>query len=158
NTNSGNRTARTPMNGVTAVQPKYMFNGNGSVKAGENRRDVLARYLVADPQFARAHVNYIWEKLMVEGLVSPSNAFDLARVVPGSQMPDGWSMQPANPDLLQALTEEFAYNGFDIRYIIGLIVKSSAYQLSSQYPGDWQIAYVPYYARKYVRRLDAEEI
>ncbi len=158
NTTTGNRSARTPVNGRTNVQPTYMFNGNGGVKAGENRRETLARYLVADPQFARAHVNYIWEKLMVEALVSPSNAFDLARLVPGSQMPDGWAMQPSNPELLQALTEEFAYNGFDIRHIISLIAKSSAYQLSSQYPGDWQVAYVPYYARKYVRRLDAEEI
>ena len=26
------------------------------------------------------------------------------------------------------------------------------------YPGAWDVSYVPYYARKYVRRLDAEEI
>jgi hypothetical protein len=158
NTNSGNRSARTPMNGRTNVQPNYMFNGGGGVKAGENRRETFARYLVADSQFARAHVNYIWEKLMVEGLVSPSNTFDLARLLPGSQMPEGWSLQPANPELLQALTEEFAFNGFDIRHLIGLIAKSSTYQLSSQYPGEWQIGYVPYYARKFDRRLDAEEI
>jgi hypothetical protein len=158
NTNSGNRSARTPVNGRTDVQPAYMFNGGGNVKAGENRREAFARYLVADPQFARAHVNYLWEKLMVEGLVSPANSFDLARLQPGSQMPEGWSLQPANPELLQALTEEFAFNGFDIRHLIGLIVKSNAYQLSSQYPGEWQIGYVPYYARKFIRRLDAEEI
>src|SRR5262245_19422409 len=38
------------------------------------------------------------------------------------------------------------------------ITKSNAYQLSSVYPGDWDLSYVPYYARHYVRRLDAEEI
>src|SRR5262249_46575229 len=36
--------------------------------------------------------------------------------------------------------------------------KSNAYQLSAVYPGTWDVSYVPYYARKYVRRLDAEEI
>jgi hypothetical protein len=37
-------------------------------------------------------------------------------------------------------------------------VKSNAYQLSSDYPGTWKAEYVPYYARKFARRLDAEEI
>jgi hypothetical protein len=41
---------------------------------------------------------------------------------------------------------------------MALIAKSPAYQLSSTYPDTWDISYVPYYARKYVRRLDAEEI
>ena len=49
-------------------------------------------------------------------------------------------------------------NNYDLRYLIGLIAKSSAYQLSSKYPGEWKLEYVPYYARKYARRLDAEEI
>jgi hypothetical protein len=96
--------------------------------------------------------------MMVEALVSPSNTFDPARLNPNAQMPDGWALQPANPQLLDALADEFINNGYDIRYLIGLIAKSSAYQLSSKYPGTWRLDYVPYYARKYVRRLDAEEI
>ena len=158
NTTSGNRSSRQPVNGVNVVEPRYMFNGNGGVKSGDNRRDAFARYLAADPQFARAQVNYIWEQMMVEALVSPSNTFDLARLSPDQQMPDGWTLQPANPELLQALSQEFAYNNFNVRYVIGLIAKSNAYQLSSQYPGEWKLDYVPYYARKYVRRLAAEEL
>lgn len=158
NTTTGNRSNRQPTNGKNVVDPRYMFNGNGSIKAGENRREAFARYLVADPQFARAQANYLWEELMVEALVSPSNTFDLARLTSEQQLPDGWTLQPANPELLQALSEEFAFNNFDIRYLIGLIAKSNAYQLSSQYPGEWKIDYVPYYARKYVRRLEAEEL
>ena len=41
---------------------------------------------------------------------------------------------------------------------MSLIAKSNAYQLSSTYPGTWDVSYVPYYARRYVRRLDAEEL
>jgi hypothetical protein len=41
---------------------------------------------------------------------------------------------------------------------MSLIAKSSAYQLSAAYPGTWNASYVPYYARKYVRRLNAEEV
>jgi hypothetical protein len=158
NTTTGNRSNRQPTNGVQVVQPQYMFNGGGTIKTGENRREAFARYLVADPQFARAHVNYVWEKLMVEALVSPSNTFDLARLEPGQQLPDGWQMQPANPELLKALAEDFAFNGFNLRHLIGTIAKSNAYQLSSDYPGEWNVSYVPYYARKFVRRLDAEEL
>jgi hypothetical protein len=157
NTSSGNRTARQPINGARDVAPKYMLSG-GSLNTGENRRQALARLIVSDPQFARATVNYIWEQLMVEALVSPANTFDLARLSPNAQMPDGWALQPANAELLEALAQEFSRDSFNLRNLIATIVKSSAYQLSSQYPGTWQASYVPYYARKFARRLSAEEL
>lgn len=156
-TDYGNRQSRTPINGKFIVEPKYMFNG-GSVNPGEDRRQAMARHLTTDPQFARAAVNYIWEELMVEALVSPSNNFDLARLDPAAQLPNGWKLQPSNPELLQALGAEFSKNNFNLRNIIGLIVKSSAYQLSSSYPGQWRVDYVPYYARKFIRRLKSEEL
>jgi hypothetical protein len=56
------------------------------------------------------------------------------------------------------LAQDFIKNGYNLRTLIATIAKSSAYQLSSQYPGSWSLALVPYYARKYVRRMDAEEI
>ncbi len=157
NTDSGNRQPRTPTGGVNRVDPKYIFNGGG-VNAGENRRQAIARHVTSDTQFARAAVNYIWEKMMVEGLVSPSNTFDPARLDPNARMPEGWSLQPANAELLDALAQDFIRNGHNLRTLIATIAKSSAYQLSSQYPGTWSLALVPYYARKYVRRMDAEEI
>ncbi|MBS1789581.1 MAG: DUF1549 domain-containing protein [Acidobacteria bacterium] len=156
-TNYGNRQTRSPINGKFTVEPKYMFTGSG-VNPGEGRRPALARHLTADPQFARAAVNYIWEELMVEALVSPSSNFDLARLDPVAELPAGWKLQPANPELLRALGAEFSKNNFNLRSIIGLIVKSSAYQLSSSYPGQWRVEYVPYYARKFVRRLRSEEL
>jgi len=159
NTNSGNRQARTPQanNGQINVVPKYIFGGGG-VNAGENRRQAIARLITSDPQLARAAVNYIWEKLMVEALVSPSNSFDPARLDPNAQLPAGWGLQPANAELLEALSQEFIRSGYNIRDLIGWITKSSIYQLSSRYAGTWKLEYVPYYARKYVRRLDAEEV
>jgi hypothetical protein len=157
NTTSGNRQARQPINGVNNAQPRFIFGGGG-LNAGENRRQAFARLLTAEKQFARATVNYIWEKMMVEALVSPSNSFDPARVEPNAQLPSGWALQPANAELLEALTQDFIASNYNLRTLIGRIAKSSAYQLSSQYPGTWSLAMVPYYARKYVRRLDAEEL
>src|SRR5262249_2437492 len=76
NTTTGNRSARAPKNGVATVAPKYPFTGQ-AIAANANRRDALASIVVNDPQFARAIVNYIWEKFMVVPFVSPSNGFDL---------------------------------------------------------------------------------
>jgi Protein of unknown function (DUF1549)/Protein of unknown function (DUF1553) len=157
NTNFGNRQTRAPIDGKNTVEPRYLFGGGG-LNTGENRRQALARHITTDIQFSRAAVNYIWEKLMVEALVSPSNAFDPARLDPAGTLPDGWTLQPANAELLAALAQDFKAGGHNIRATIGTIVKSSAYQLSSQYPGEWSLALVPYYARKFARRLDAEEV
>ncbi|MEP7341533.1 MAG: DUF1553 domain-containing protein [Acidobacteriota bacterium] len=158
NTNSGNRQNRTPIGSQRNVQPKFMFGNRGGITTGEDRRTALARYVTQDPQFARAIVNYIWEELMAEGFVSPSNTFDLARLSPNATMPEGWTLQPTNPELLDALAQDFSSNGYDLRRLIKMITLSSAYQLSSKYPGTWKVEYVPYYARKYVRRLKAEEL
>ncbi len=157
NTDFGNRQTRAPINGKTSIEPKYILGGGG-VNAGENRRQAIARLITADKQFARATVNYIWEKLMVEALVSPSNSFDPARLDPKATLPSGWTLQPANAELLEALADDFIKNNYNLRTLIATIAKANAYQLSSQYPGTWSLALVPYYARKLVRRLDAEEI
>ncbi len=157
NTTTGNRQPRQPVNGVSTVAPKYIL-GDSPMNADENRRQAFARLLTSDKQFARATVNYIWEELMVEALVSPSDSFDPARLDPAAQLPAGWSVQPANAELLEALTQDFIASNYDLRALITKIAKSNAYQLSSQYPGNWGLTLVPYYARKYVRRLDAEEI
>ncbi len=158
NTNSGNRPNRETTNGKTSIAPRYILNSNGSVNAGENRRQAMARLVTADRQFARAAVNYIWEKIMVEALVSPSNTFDPDRLDPNVTLPSEWTLQPANPQLLEALADNFIQSNYNLRTLIATIVKSSAYQLSSQYPGTWSAAMIPYYARKYVRRMDAEEV
>jgi hypothetical protein len=159
NTTTGNRSARQPINGAATAAPRYPFStaGGSAIVAGENRRQAVARMITGDIQFSRAAVNYIWEKFMVEAFVSPSNAFDLARLDP-SNPPEGWPLQPTNPELLNALAVWFQQSGYNLRALMALIAKSSAYQLSAVYPGNWNVAYVPYYARKYVRRLDAEEI
>ena len=157
NTNSGNRQTRSPIDGKNSVVPRYL-TGTTTIGTGENRRQTLARMITADPQFARAAVNYIWEELMVEGLVTPSNTFDPARLDPAAKLPAGWTLQPHNPELLEAMARDFQQNGFNLRLLIGAIAKSTTYQLSSKYPGTWKLDYVPFYARRYTRRLDAEEI
>jgi hypothetical protein len=162
NTTTGNRSARQPINGVSSITPRYPFgtstNPGSGLTTGENYRTGLARQITADIQFSRAAVNYIWEQFMVEAFVSPSNSFDLARLDAARPPAAPWTLQPTNADLLNSLATWFQQNSYDVRALIKLIAKSNAYQLSSVYPGTWNVAYVPYYARKFVRRLGAEEI
>jgi hypothetical protein len=66
--------------------------------------------------------------------------------------------QASNPELLDRLSRDFIENGYDIRQLMRRITSSSAYQLSAAYPGEWHEQYSRLFARKLVRRLDAEEI
>jgi hypothetical protein len=157
-TKIGNRVPRQPLNErLRWIYPNYPFTRE-SAEPDESYRAALARIMTCDLQFSRAIVNYVWEKIMVVAFVTPSNAFDLSRLDPDNPPPEPWTLQPTNPELLNALAKWFADSGFDLRKLIELIVKSNAYQLSSQYAGTWRAEYVPYYARHYPRRLDAEEI
>jgi hypothetical protein len=92
------------------------------------------------------------------GIVDPPLAWDLARQDPANPPPAPWTIQPSHPELLEALAADFRNSGYNLRHIIQVIAKSSAYQLSSRYDGPWKPEYDRYYARKLVRRLSAEEI
>jgi hypothetical protein len=107
--------------------------------------------ITAHPQFARATVNVIWGKLMSVGFVEPHDAFDLNRL-------SGASAQPTHPELLEALASDFAASGFRLKHTIRTIMRSSAYQLSSSFPGEWKDDYLPYYPRHYARVLTGPEV
>jgi hypothetical protein len=92
------------------------------------------------------------------GLVDPVDTMDPARLDPSHPPPAPWTLQASSPQLLERLAQEFKNNNAGLREYIRLIVRSNAYQLSSRYDGNWDINYVPLYARHYPRRLDAEEI
>jgi hypothetical protein len=81
----------------------------------------------------------------------------LARQDPNN-LPQGWSVQPSHPELLNALAQYFRDNHYSIKSVLKLIAKSNAYQLSSKFPGEWKGNYAQYFARKFARRMKAEEI
>ncbi len=161
-TTSGNRPPRTQLPSCASgkpcyVAPVYPFTGQGP-QSGEGYRAALAREITADPQFARAAVNYIWAQFFSIGLVDPPNQFDPARLDPDHPPPAPWTLQPSNARLLGALAARFTASGFDLKALIREIVNSDAYQMSSYYDGAWDPAWEKLFARKFVRRLWAEEI
>ena len=136
--------------------PAFIMTGE-KPKPGAEPREELGRMLTADPQFARASVNMFWARLMGFGIVEPFDEFDLARLDP-KNLPPGWQAQASHPELLEALAGDFRKSGYSIRRLLGDICKSSAYQLSSRFDGEWKEDYTKYYARHFVRMLSAEEL
>ncbi len=162
NTTTGNRPPRQPIGTTTTIAPSYIFEGVGP-SGGENYRAALARMITSDFQFARAAVNYQWEYFFSIGLVSPSNQFDPLRQDPSnppSNCPPNvpCTLQASNPQLLNALAEDFIQSGYDLRALQKEIVNSNAYQLSSRYNGTWDVANQTLFGRKLVRRLWSEEV
>lgn len=163
NTTSGNRPARVAPAGCKAgqpcyyVPPQYIFNGF-SPAGGQDYRVALAAQVTGDFQFARAAVNYVWAHFFGMGMVDPPDTFDLARLDPNNPPPSPWALQPTNAALLKALATHFIESGYDLRALMREIANSQTYQLSSRYNGTWNVAWEPYFARKFVRRLWAEEV
>jgi hypothetical protein len=157
NTTSGNRTPREAMGRQNFVTPKYIFTGEVPAQ-GESYRSALARFVTKDRQFARATVNYLWAHFFGLGIVDPPVSFDLARLDPKNPPPDPWTIQPSHPELLEKLADDFIASNYDLQHIMRVITESSAYQLSSRYSGEWKEEYTTLFARKLVRRLDAEEM
>jgi hypothetical protein len=138
--------SRMPRDGKTH-EPAFLLTGERP-RPGENPRAALARMMTAHIQFSRATMNWIWGRLMTVAFVEPYDGFDLAQ----------WEKQATNPELLDALANEFRSHNYSVRHVVRTIMKSSAYGLSSRFDGEWKDAYAPYYARKYIRVLSGPEV
>jgi hypothetical protein len=95
---------------------------------------------------------------MVVGFVEPYDGFDLLRLDPNNPPPAPWNIQPTNPWLLDQMAKDFQANNYSLHHLFKTIMKSNAYQLSTQFPGEWKESYVPYYARRFVRILTGPEV
>ncbi len=151
----GHSMIRIPRPGGSG-EPAFLLNGKGT-KPEQDFRDTLAELLTSHPQFARATANMIWAKLMGVGIVEPYDEFDLARQDPAN-LPQGWQLQPSHPKLLNALAKDFRDSNYSIKHLMATISRSSAYQLSARFPAEWKDSYTSYFARKFARRLSAEEL
>lgn len=113
-----------------------------------DRRVKLAEWMTSqdNPYFARNIVNRFWGYLMGRGLVEPLD--DLRATNP-----------PSNPELLDALAQDFIRNKYNLKHLLRTIMNSRAYQLSSlATEGNRADAANVHYARFTIRRLTAEQI
>ncbi len=100
---------------------------------------------MTDPQnpfFAQTFVNRQWKHFFGRGIVDPED--DMRVTNP-----------PTNPELLEALSQQFIASGFDIKALTREICRSSTYQLSSE-PNEFNAADKQNFSRYYPKRLHAE--
>lgn len=129
------------------VVPPHPLDG-GEMNDPIDRRVKLADWLTSpkNPFFARNLANRFWGYLMGRGLVEPLD--DLRATNPAS-----------NPELLDALAEDFIAHKYDLRHLLRTIMNSRAYQLSSDVQaGNKADVLNVHYARFAVRRLAAEQL
>ncbi len=148
---------RLQREGSGQIHPAFILTGE-KADLGKPLRPQFARMLTTNPQFARATVNLIWKQFFGLGIVDPVDSFDMARLDPQANLPAPWSCQPTNAELLNALAQDFVNNKFSLKALMRTIARSSAYQLSARFDGEWRESFTPYFARHYVRQLSAEQL
>lgn len=95
-----------------------------------------------NPFFARALTNRYWKHFLGRGIVDPED--DLRVTNPAS-----------NPELLDALAENFVKSGYDLKALVRKICRSSTYQLTAT-PHPENILDKQNFSSFYPRRLSAE--
>jgi Protein of unknown function (DUF1553)/Protein of unknown function (DUF1549)/Bacterial Ig-like domain (group 2) len=128
------------------LEPKPLDGQAMPIDDARDRRAVFADWLVSpdNPFFARALVNRVWKQFLGRGLIEAVD--DIRDANPAS-----------NQALFDALTRDFAGNGFDIKRLIRTIMTSTTYQLSST-PDKANAADLRFHSHYIARRLPAEVI
>lgn len=138
---------------LEAVFPTFVdgqqINASGFV-ADVNRRDELARLIVAAETFAPALVNRLWGQMFGYGFTRPVD--DL-----GPHNP------PTHPELLAELAADFRRSGYDLRKLLSWLARSEAYGLSSSATernrrDDPALGEKPRFSHFYLRSLSAEQL
>jgi Protein of unknown function (DUF1553)/Protein of unknown function (DUF1549) len=109
-----------------------------------DRRTVLADWLTdpRNPYFSRSIVNRVWANYLGRGLVEAVDDMRLTN-------------PPSNGPLLDALADELAHGGYDLKSLMRKILTSATYQrASAALPGNEGDE--RFYSRFYPRRLKAE--
>ena len=126
--------------------PKPRLLGASDISNDHDRLDALASWITSpeNPYFARAQVNRIWFNLMGRGIVDPIDDFRATN-------------PPSHPELLDALAADFVAHGYDVRYMIRLIMGSQTYGLSCE-PNETNADDEINYSHVIPRRLTAEQL
>lgn len=127
--------------------PKTL-NGASLDKLGprDDPREKLVEWLTSPNQkmLAKALVNRYWKHFFDRGIVDPED--DLRVTNP-----------PSNPELLEALADDFIASGYDLKHLIREIASSKTYDRSSR-SNAFNIHDRRNFARYYPRRLNAEAL
>lgn len=137
--------AYLPNSGAVA-SPRFLDGTEFAEATAEPRRAVLARWITSseNPYFARAIANRVWWILLGRGIADPVD--DL-----------GPHNQGTHPEVLDRLAADFNASGSDLRRLFRIVMSTRAYQLSSRYAKDRELAEVNY-ACMPIRSLSARQV
>lgn len=115
-----------------------------TIPADKDPRHLLVDWMVdpKNPFFAKTVVNRYWAHFFGRGIVDPLDDMRITN-------------PPSNPELLEALAQDFITKNFRLKELIKTICKSRTYQLSST-PNEFNKHDKQTYARYYPKRLTAE--
>jgi hypothetical protein len=125
------------------------FGDHGALK-DVNRREELAKMILASREFDRAITNRMWAHFLGHGFTKPIDDI-------GPHNP------PSHPELLDALGKSFRDEGFDLKKLMRWIALSEPYSLSSQIGSrnaddDPALGAKPMFSRFYMRQMEAEQL
>jgi hypothetical protein len=128
------------------VTPKVPFGTSTAPAPDDDRREPFIEWMVSkdNPLFAKSAANRIWSYFFGLGVIDPVD--DIRAGNPAS-----------NPELLDALTEDFVKSGFDLRHLMRTICRSRTYQLSVA-TNKWNEDDKTNFSHALPRRLSAEQM
>ena len=126
------------------VRARFLDGTEPEMDLSQSYREVYAKWVTdkANPYFARAATNRLWNHFFGRGFVEPVD--DMSEDNP-----------PSHPELLQLLADEFAASGFDRKHLIRCICNSETYQRSSK-PLDGNVKDVTLFSHQSMRQMSAE--
>lgn len=124
--------------------PSFPYTHQDTVSEELPRLEKLAHWITsADNQyFASSYANRLWGYMFGVGIIEPID--DIRAGNP-----------PTNPELLNALTNDFVKSGFDVQYMLRTICKSRVYQHAVT-TNQWNAEDEINYSHAIARRLPAE--
>ncbi|MDB5352900.1 MAG: hypothetical protein JWN86_4147 [Planctomycetota bacterium] len=102
------------------VKPAVLGGPTLTILQDEDPRLKLADWMGdrSNPYFAKSLVNRYWKHFFKRGLVEPED--DIRETNPAT-----------NPELLEALANQFIASGYDLKSVVRAITRSNTYQLSA---------------------------
>jgi hypothetical protein len=127
--------------------PEFLYPELGQISedATLRERHVAAERFFTTPEngrVSRTIVNRYWRKLFGRGLTEPVDEMD---------------NQPWNADLLDWLASDFAANGYDLKYLLQVMMTSRAYQMPTVEPANSTRLQAYKFQGPLPRRLTAEQ-
>jgi hypothetical protein len=128
------------------MAPTVPYGTPADVNKARFRQEAFANWLTSkdNPLFAKSYANRVWSYFFGRGIIDPVD--DIRASNP-----------PVNPELLDALTEDFVKSGFNVRHLMRTIVLSNTYQRSFV-PSKWNEDDKINFSHAIPRRLGAEQM